>query len=282
MTVRPLTLAAVAAIACSACGLPREPIGPPVCGDPSDLAYWRDVPPPAWWLAECPFDASVIMPDGGVPDDAMVDAGSDAGVDASVADAGDAAIEMMDAGPDAGSDAGRDAGPRDGGPPDSGPPDAGSDAGTDAGPSPIGCGDGTVDQAYPSADMVGCNGSATQCAADTLCGSGWHLCTYSEYEARGGATVVTTAFRWIASCVRRADCTVEATPTDGICGSCSRTGGTATTLGTSCPAGSTLTDTDCPLGAVAGMSSWRLLGESTCTRSTVSATNGLYGATCCR
>ncbi len=274
MIVRPLTLAALAAIACSACGIPREPIGPPVCDDPSDLAYWRDVPPPAWWLAECPFDAGIVMPDGGVPDDAALDAGSDAGVDASVADAGDAAIEMMDAGPDAG--------PRDAGSPDSGPPDAGSDAGVDAGPSPTGCADGTVDQAYPSPDMVGCNGSRDQCTADTLCGSGWHLCTYGEYEARGGGFVPATAGRWLAGCLRAGNCSVLGSITGGTCGDCSVEVGPNTSFGSTCP-GAVRVETDaCPAGVVADGASARLDGEADCAMAGIRATDQLLGASCCR
>ncbi len=218
-------------------------------------------------------------------------------LDASPEDSGDTGdAELADTGPvdadvDAGTDAGNDAGPEDGGPPDSGPPDAGppdsgmEDAGTDAGVSPIGCDDGTVEQPYAGhPDMVGCDGAFDQCTAETLCGSGWHLCTYSEYAARGGDTVTPTTVRWIASCVRATDCSVAGTPTNATCGSCTRTGGSPVIVGRTCAGGSDLSDTDCPLGVVAWTApmGYRLLGETTCLRTNISSTIGTFGATCCR
>ncbi len=271
--------------------------------DRSGLAYPCEV-----YLA----DDAALHTDGAIPGwcldrlqdgAALVDADMhllDAGPEEDGGDAGDAAdAEMPDAGPedadvDAGTDAGSDAGPEDGGPPDSGPPDAGPrdagppdggpvDAGTDAGPSPIGCASGTVNQAYPG-DMVGCDGALDQCTAETLCGSGWHLCTYSEYAARGGDAVTATTLRWIASCVRATDCSLAGSPTNATCGSCTRTGGSPVTVGRTCAGGSDLSDTDCPLGVTAGTASmgYRLLSESLCTRTSISSTRGAFGATCCR
>lgn len=221
-----------------------------------------------------------VLPDAG-PED-----GGDAG-DAELPDAGPADADIDAGMDDAGSDAGpEDGGPLDSGPPDAGPPDSGmEDAGTDAGVSPIGCDDDTVEQLYAGhPDMVGCDGALDQCTAETLCGAGWHLCTYSEYTGRGGDTVTATTIRWIASCVRRGDCSLEGTPTNAMCGSCSRVGGTGVILGRTCAGGSDLTDTDCPLGVVAWTApmGYRLLSETLCTRTNVSSTRSTFGATCCR
>lgn len=207
----------------------------------------------------------------------------DADLEGGLADGGDARdaelpdAELVDAEIDAGVDADVDAGLEDGGLPDSGPPDAG--------PSPIGCADGTVEQPYTSSDIVGCDGALDQCTAETLCGSGWHLCTYGEYTGRGGDTVVPTTIRWIASCARLPEtCTVPARPTDAICAAgCSRAGSTIATIGRVC-GGALISEGDCPLGVAAYTTPICVTfgTETVGVFARPDWTTRTYGATCCR
>lgn len=60
------------------------------------------------------------------------------------------------------------------------------------------CADGTVEQTY-SSSMVGCNGSEKFDSAASLCIAGTHVCTASEYFARGGNATIPTADRWLSS-----------------------------------------------------------------------------------
>jgi hypothetical protein len=60
-----------------------------------------------------------------------------------------------------------------------------------------GCADGSEDQVFSSATMVGCNGSYTKSNFETACGSGWHPANPNEYFTYGGKTVSPTAERWV-------------------------------------------------------------------------------------
>jgi hypothetical protein len=95
----------------------------------------------------------------------------------------------------------------------------GSASGGVAGADPAACADGSVEQTY-GADMVGCDGGANQCLAEQLCGTGWHLCPYSEYVARGGAEFKATSERWLRACVREAGDDTAMCPSEVICQSC--------------------------------------------------------------
>jgi len=67
--------------------------------------------------------------------------------------------------------------------------------------------------------MIVCKGaSVNQCQASTLCGSAWHLCTATEYLARGGTALGYTGGPWIQSCIRTNNKVTA--PTDTICPSC--------------------------------------------------------------
>jgi hypothetical protein len=76
---------------------------------------------------------------------------------------------------------------------------------------------------YPAGTMAVCTlktGTATlnQCQAETLCNTnwGWHLCTASEYKARGGtASQWPSVQAWIKGCIRTKDKLFA--PTDQIC-----------------------------------------------------------------
>lgn len=276
----------IAVLACtSGCLLDRSPIDPFDCVGAlaDDAALHTDGAIPGWCLAQL---------DGAVADAMVL---PDAGIDADLPDA-----DLPDAGPpdggtaDGGSDAGMDGGSPDGGRPDAGPPDAGPgdsgppDGGTDAGP-PAGCADGTVDQPYPGrTDIVGCDGAVPQCMAETLCDAGWHLCSFSEYQARVGTVRTATTFRWLASCVRSGcgDLTADP-PTDGVCGAAICSSGSTATLTLQYQCGSlaptetvacnvgVVADTD-PIGNHVGLPS------TPCSRARIMPVGMGNGATCCR
>ncbi len=70
-------------------------------------------------------------------------------------------------------------------------------------------------------NMVICVGaSSDQCGAAKACNAagGWHLCTASEYLARGGKTAHPTGNSWLASCIRSGG--APHAPTDVVCTSC--------------------------------------------------------------
>lgn len=89
-----------------------------------------------------------------------------------------------------------------------------------------GCADALPKQTY-GGDMVGCNGNTNQCNAETLCASGWHLCTLAEYVARGGKDVPATGRWWLKACVRTNDADVLFCPKDEWCNNCSSSGAPA-------------------------------------------------------
>lgn len=101
----------------------------------------------------------------------------------------------------------------------------GGSTGGVAGADPNACADGSVEQTYAE-DMVGCDGAANQCLAEQLCGSGWHLCPYSEYVVRGGANTKALSERWLRSCIREAGASGADCPSETVCGDC--VGGGAT------------------------------------------------------
>jgi len=87
--------------------------------------------------------------------------------------------------------------------------------------------------------MVVCKGSvADQCAAETLCNTGWHLCTASEYRAQGGRAEGTSSslLYWIGGCIRSGG--QPYAPRDGLCSStCISKPAPATYLGFFCSDG---------------------------------------------
>ncbi len=233
------------------------------------------------------MDASRMSVDAGAPasdaemDSGPNDGGTDAKIDSGPDDAGSDA--GYDAGTDAGIDAGFDAGT-----------DAGYDAGHDAGvdawvPPTIGCADGTVEQLYPGhTDIVGCNGSVNQCSAAPLCGTGWHLCTFSEYAVRGGATTSTTTRRWLASCIAHeapSGCPAGyPRPTDSVCPSCAWYGPPAVLaiVGFYC-GGAMFAGNGCHTGLAAGetLAAWGQDGSAPCTWGYAGFAGETAGATCC-
>lgn len=71
--------------------------------------------------------------------------------------------------------------------------------------------------------MATCPSGGTQCEAHTACATGWHLCTGTEYLARGGKTVPPNSSiirAWIGACG------LDVTGTklkDGVCSTCATT-----------------------------------------------------------
>ncbi len=138
----------------------------------------------------------------------------------------------------------KDAGPTDAGPdgpkPEAGiAPDAGPDSGGpgvadaasagDGSASTGGCTAGMTEAKYTGWNkMVECStktGTAlTQCASTKRCATGWHLCTATEYLARGGKVSGGKGFAGMAGCVRNG-LPFTTWPLDGVCGSCAGTHG---------------------------------------------------------
>lgn len=250
----------LSAIVLAGCAVDRDGLMPPP--RPSADAGMTDAPaaPDVQEEQDAPDD----VPDVHVPD---------APVDAEPADA------------DSGMDAGMDASPPDAGAPDAGPMDAGpSDAGApDTRPPPVGCMDDTIEQAYPSPDMVGCDGAQSQCTAAALCAPGWHLCGYGEYRGRGGDTSAASSLRWIASCVR-SGCGPADGPTVAICGSCSTGTGSSIELSYQCGGSEApRNESACNVGVAAGSSGWHLVSRFLeCIMAGAEPAHTLAGATCCR
>jgi hypothetical protein len=78
-------------------------------------------------------------------------------------------------------------------------------------------------QVWPSKLMKVCVTTlptVSQCTAEAVCnaGSGWHLCTATEYMARGGKTLGYPTPAWIKGCVRSAN--NPNAPTDQRCPAC--------------------------------------------------------------
>ncbi|TAK04905.1 hypothetical protein EPO33_02810 [Patescibacteria group bacterium] len=167
------------------------------------------------------------------------------------------------------------------------PPDADvppADTGVPAGP---GCLDGTVDQPYPGrSDIVGCDGAVDQCAASALCGAGWHLCGWDEFQTRTGAATATTV-RWIAGCAREACSLDPMRVREGVCGDCT-SGGAMLPMAVSfaCSGASPpREEISCDVGVVAFTDPiGRRIGSTTapCLRAEAFPTRERYGATCCR
>jgi hypothetical protein len=161
------------------------------------------------------------------------------------------------------------------------PPDTGS---TNA------CSSGTMVYNF-SPTMVVCQHPSlvTQCQAPAVCNvaGGWHLCTATEYRARGGVTTPHSYDNgWIASCIRTSG-TVHA-PTNAICpGSCQ--GGFTwppKTIGWTCGSGTAdKVHTDPTIG-VCMRSECRRLGANSASNNaywTFALTNEThYLAVCCR
>lgn len=104
-----------------------------------------------------------------------------------------------------------------------------------------------------SATMVSCDTGAkglTQCAAGSMCGAQWHLCTATEFLARGGRTRATNPRAWLATCVRRNNQVFA--PTDTVCGDpCGSSSATALIVAWSCGSSAAYTSTARYVGAVA-------------------------------
>jgi hypothetical protein len=66
--------------------------------------------------------------------------------------------------------------------------------------------------------ICGPGGAVNQCTAASLCGAGWHLCTASEYLARGGTSTPGIWGARLASCVRENNAVFA--PTDKLCAIC--------------------------------------------------------------
>ncbi len=209
-----------------------------------------------------PDPTAVATIDGGGPD---------AGMPA------DARIGMADASP------GTDSGPIEAGV-DAGPTDANIAPDASDGGPPEGCADDSVEQAYPSGDMVGCDGAATQCEAETLCAPGWHLCTFLEHATHGGDATPATAMRWLAACVRLDNCSATGGVSGALCGDCSVEIGPNRSFGGACAGGRRIETDACPAGVAAATDPVPTLFDSTptCTHADVAGTDRLLGATCCR
>ena len=148
-----------------------------------------------------------------------------------------------------------------------------------------GCADGTDDQLY-APDMVGCDGQNDQCTAQSLCASGWHLCTYGEYALRGGKTVAPTGSRWLRSCVRDYS-QVDATtcPSTQTCTPCSTTTNPAKPTTWDCNGAVLEQLQGTAMGVMAdddGLLRKPGCDKVECTYSKVIESNNQFGATCCK
>ncbi|MBE7482725.1 MAG: hypothetical protein HS104_22455 [Polyangiaceae bacterium] len=154
--------------------------------------------------------------------------------------------------------------------------------------SSSGCADGSVEQAYgDSPIMVGCAGNVNQCNAETLCSPGWHLCTYAEYVARGGANEKATSQRWLAGCVRALGSSAASCPSDdeSVCGSsCASGSAEKVDVRFSCDAGAPGASDQANLGLLSSITQMRPgCVSADCSYAEVmpaSAKN--FGATCCK
>lgn len=161
------------------------------------------------------------------------------------------------------------------------------------GGSSSGCADDSVEQAYADSPiMVGCNGNVNQCGSAALCATGWHLCTYAEYVARGGANEKASANRWLAGCVRQYDSPTVSCPAEdeNVCGNaCASTSAEALNVHFKCDGSEPIASDQVNLGLLASNIQMRP-GCDTAECSyvdVVTASAGKsalenFGATCCK
>jgi hypothetical protein len=83
---------------------------------------------------------------------------------------------------------------------------------------PTACASGPPTFSY-AADMVICSDptGVDQCSAQSLCNmaAGWHLCTATEFRARGGKKTPAQSPAWIAGCIRAGG--APHAPVDAVC-----------------------------------------------------------------
>ncbi len=152
-----------------------------------------------------------------------------------------------------------------------------------------GCADESVEQIYGS-DMVGCDGEVTQPEAESLCETGWHLCSFDEFASRGGDAVsATPQGRWLRACVRDFHTDPMTCPTSMVCPDCAGIDdGTPVSVTWNCedPPVSLETVDHGRLGVVTTTTSpARHVGceSSQCVYATArNCALAQYGATCCR
>lgn len=86
----------------------------------------------------------------------------------------------------------------------------------DSGPQGV-CGGSAPAFAYPGSQMVICksNLSLSLCLAVLGCGGGLHVCTATEFRARGGMTTPAPYAGWLSSCTRNH--TVPQAPSNVVC-----------------------------------------------------------------
>ena len=118
-------------------------------------------------------------------------------------------------------------------------------------PPPPACASGSPSFVFAADKMVICSTSnKTQCTAHTACNEpAWHLCTASEYLARGGKTIVPPSSSvWLAACIRSGGGQVHA-PTDGVCPACNTATASNVCTAWPCTGGScSFTRSDAELG----------------------------------
>jgi hypothetical protein len=163
---------------------------------------------------------------------------------------------------------------------------SGNEESSEAGGGEPGCAEGEPEQIYRP-DMVGCPGNATQCTAAELCGEGWHLCRFIEFEMAGGVETPATEERWLDACVREAGPVPPTCPTSAVCSSsCDTTvSGQSVAATYDCNTAVDLETPLAPLGVAAspGPAALRTgcMG-SVCAFADAVETNTPLGATCCR
>lgn len=129
------------------------------------------------------------------------------------------------------------------------------------------CVSGANDAMTYAVDMHICAGgtSATACQIEaTTCNTagGWHVCTATEFLARGGKTMAATQNAWLKSCLRDSSGQANA-PSDNYCTVCgNQTGTTIFEVISTCANPSSFTGSNYIHLAVRAASTCNLLGPS--------------------
>ncbi len=155
----------------------------------------------------------------------------------------------------------------------------------DLGPAPLGCSSGFTNIFAYASNMILCQttGSAfNQCKA-AGCAAPGHLCTASEFRARGGVAQAAPAVAWLAGCIRSGGS--SSAPTDMVCGDCSGFAQLNADLAWSCSSGAVLLNSDAVAVGLATASTCRRVGTNSATTAAywkpLSTEQMLQAVVCC-
>jgi hypothetical protein len=132
--------------------------------------------------------------------------------------------------------------------------------------------------------LAGSGQSMDQCtAATTVCASGWHMCTASEYRAVAAGAAITAQQVWIAGCIR--DGAAPFAPTDAVCSQCVNTTGSEASAAWNCSNGFAFKSRSLHLGLYAHTSCAAAGTNATSSRAYWrfdDASSNRQGALCCK